>query len=1045
MNVKEMELQEDTVCQERWCDAQVGGESVCDGSNLCLPLHSGDHADDDSIFITSLTPPLPSPPNLHAEKNPETDGDYASTVVISDTPSDVLLGMNEDPLWMSKAVAVWPVSATPQKCCLCGKVFGSVSGLHKHQLTHLQDRPHECPVCKRGFKRSDHLNVHLLTHQKRKQFRSSKPAFQKSYCDNQPLKYHLVPSPSASTFCDLSKTSPTQWKGRFADGDPLLGNLTDGTNYHSIYLSPPKPASDTQLCGTGSACLNSCGDYTSFVSLGDSGAMSFSRSSVTEVLDPWSQGENRGLCDGDDDEPNPPLVTCAAPKQNPDKKPESNTFVGPQYGESDVNIPVSKFQALEEILLFQPFMEEQSLGENIPAESASPKRLTQSRSAIMFKQAPYQSKQEFKKMSLLEPQPHSFPVLKGSAFSETMSAPNSMPDNMDDPLLNYSDQAQSAHGHIPVMLPSVLASSYSCEMVPPEAPSAKSPKKDSRKRAKKTKVKETNLLAPPHPLSRPDVHYASRRPRLHPLQLISPSQVALASFSAISAAGLTSCVPFKVNNSAGDQLDTCNSEQALPQPSEDSIQNFPLGEPSWTSAKEGFTDEMQGKKMGSEAGHLQVQKAPCVDDKISVMPLVIPVSVPVSERTQEGKGLGSTRASKKSPNLKFQKTLFIPSPTGPRSSMPRDFAGDTVIGQQWWAAGAYPSQLRSPVYLGEHLLNPSFEPPPYTPPPMLSPLRPGTGLYFSTLPPSQPCPPPPPPPSTYTATLDMADGISLVMDDTIVTIEPRINVGSQFQAEIPPLQNLLLILYDEHPAQLVWAPWGDIDSNTETEKRVTALLDLSCSSVLPGGGTNTELALHCLHVGQGDVLAALELLLIKEDYLSSSYPLRNYHYSGSDCWSPQEKRLFCKALVTHGKNFQLIQNMLQNKSAAQCVEYYYAMKKLQKFKQRIQGAARKDRFTEPKMELPGGQVEYSVKHGAPQKHLSPTGAQVLPASHIELKYICEVCGRGFEKIKSRSAHMKTHRNQERAFRGSNSLPSCYSGEAGLWSGLESRSSFHFHS
>ncbi|XP_048840703.1 zinc finger protein 541 isoform X2 [Brienomyrus brachyistius] len=1009
-----MELQEDTVCQERWCDAQLGGESVCDRSNLCLPLHSGHHADDDNIFINSLTPPLPSLPNLHAERNAEIAGDYASTIVISDTQSDVLLGMNEDPLWMSKTEAVWPVSVTPHQCSHCSKAFGSVSALHKHQLTHQQDRPHECSVCKRGFKRSDHLNVHILTHQKRKQFRSSKPAYQKSYCDNQLLKYHCAPSPSASTFCDLSKTSPTQWKGQFADGDPLLGNLTDGTNYHSIFLSPPKAASDTQLCGTGSACLNSCGDYTSFTSLGDSGAMSFSRSSVTKVLDPWSQGENRGFCDGDDNEPNPPLVTCGAPKQNPDKKPESNTFVGPQYGESDVNIPVSKLQALEEILLFQPFREEQSLGENIPAESASPKRLKQSHCAVIFKQAPCRSRQEFKRKSPLGPEPHSLSVLKGSAFSETMSAPNAMPDNTDDPVLNGSDQAQSAHSHVPVMLPSVFAASYSYDMVQPEAPSVKSPKNDSRKRARKTKVKETNLPAPPHPLSRPSMHYAPRCPRLRPLDLISPSQVALASFGAVSAAGLTSRLPFKVKNS-GDQLDTCNSKQALLQPSEDSIRNLPLGESSWTSAKEDFAEQMQGKKMGSEAGHLQVQKAPCVDDKISVMPLVIPVSVPVSERTQEGKGLGSTRASKKSRNLKFRKTLFIPSPTTAHSYMPRDLAGDTMGVQRWWAAGAYPSQLRSPVYLGDHLLNPSFEPPPYTPPPMLSPLRPGTGLYFSTLPPTQPCPPPPPP-STYTATLDMADGISLVMDDTVVTIEPRINVGSRFQAEIPPLQNLPLILYDEHPAQLVWAPWGDIDSNTETEERVTALLDLSCSSVLPGGGTNTELALHCLHEGQGDVLAALELLLIKEDYLSSSYPLRNYHYSGSDYWSPQERRLFCKALVTHGKNFQLIQNMLQNKSAAQCVEYYYAMKKLQKFKQRIQGAARKDRLTEPIMELPGGQVECSVKHGASQKHLRPARAQVLPARHIALKYVCEVCGRGFEKVKSRSAHMKTHRNQEREFR-----------------------------
>lgn len=34
---------------------------------------------------------------------------------------------------------------------------------------------------------------------------------------------------------------------------------------------------------------------------------------------------------------------------------------------------------------------------------------------------------------------------------------------------------------------------------------------------------------------------------------------------------------------------------------------------------------------------------------------------------------------------------------------------------------------------------------------------------------------------------------------------------------------------------------------------VTELCNVACSSVMPGGGTNLELALHCLHEAQGDV------------------------------------------------------------------------------------------------------------------------------------------------------------------------------------------------
>ncbi|NXJ57891.1 ZN541 protein, partial [Spizaetus tyrannus] len=61
---------------------------------------------------------------------------------------------------------------------------------------------------------------------------------------------------------------------------------------------------------------------------------------------------------------------------------------------------------------------------------------------------------------------------------------------------------------------------------------------------------------------------------------------------------------------------------------------------------------------------------------------------------------------------------------------------------------------------------------------------------------------------------------------------------------------------------------------------VTELLNLACSSVVPGGGTNLELALHCLHEARGNVMEALEMLLSGGPQKSESHPLANYHYTG---------------------------------------------------------------------------------------------------------------------------------------------------------------------
>lgn len=64
--------------------------------------------------------------------------------------------------------------------------------------------------------------------------------------------------------------------------------------------------------------------------------------------------------------------------------------------------------------------------------------------------------------------------------------------------------------------------------------------------------------------------------------------------------------------------------------------------------------------------------------------------------------------------------LFIPPPS---FNLSASHSGATL----------YQSQLRSPRVLGDHLIDRTHNPPPYTPPPMLSPIRQGSGLFSSVI------------------------------------------------------------------------------------------------------------------------------------------------------------------------------------------------------------------------------------------------------------------------------------------------------------------------
>ncbi|XP_010639118.1 zinc finger protein 541 isoform X1 [Fukomys damarensis] len=380
----------------------------------------------------------------------------------------------------------------------------------------------------------------------------------------------------------------------------------------------------------------------------------------------------------------------------------------------------------------------------------------------------------------------------------------------------------------------------------------------------------------------------------------------------------------------------------------------------------------------------------------------------------------SSKHRKRKKHLQPQ-ALFVPPP-------PCAF-GDPGPG------GGHQGCLRSPVFLVDHLLKGLFRCSPYTPPPMLSPIREGSGLHFSMLCSKSQAGPH----QLISSALDQVDGsfsICVVKDDSKISIEPHINIGSRFQAEIPELQERSLARPDEHRASLVWKPWGDVMTNPETQDRVTELCNVACSSVMPGGGTNLELALHCLHEAQGSIQVALEMLLLRGAQKPRTHPLANYRYTGSDIWTPMEKRLFKKAFCAHKKDFYLIHKMIQTKTVAQCVEYYYIWKKMIKFdcgrasglEKRVKRELDEVERTEEKVtcspqERPGHSPtpELKIKTKSYRResilNASPSAAPKRtpePPGSVESQGVfpCRECERVFDKIKSRNAHMKRHRLQE---------------------------------
>lgn len=206
--------------------------------------------------------------------------------------------------------------------------------------------------------------------------------------------------------------------------------------------------------------------------------------------------------------------------------------------------------------------------------------------------------------------------------------------------------------------------------------------------------------------------------------------------------------------------------------------------------------------------------------------------------------------------------------------------------------------------------------PPYTPPPILSPARSlmmlssGGGNMTSLHTPNKIWP-----------QRKVSDQRQLEAEELL---EPKINIGQDFQADLPTYKKAKIVYENEEPhgGTLVWKPLHGLSQ--EDEDTIDGYLELACSPAIPHGGRNKELAMHLLHQVGGSVKEAVRLLVMGKSLVTSDDEMFNYNYTGSKRWSSKERQQFRRAWRTHRKKFT---NAIDTKSFHNIIEYYYSWKK----------------------------------------------------------------------------------------------------------------------
>lgn len=208
----------------------------------------------------------------------------------------------------------------------------------------------------------------------------------------------------------------------------------------------------------------------------------------------------------------------------------------------------------------------------------------------------------------------------------------------------------------------------------------------------------------------------------------------------------------------------------------------------------------------------------------------------------------------------------------------------------------------------------------------------------------------------------------------------------------------------------IWSPHVMQNLN---DTDLSLYLEFSCTACIPGGGCTVDRALQVLYESAGDVMSAMERLLCQQ--------------SANNFWTQSERQLFEKLIMVHGKNFLHVSRDIRSKSVKECVEFYYLWKKRSSPRNAISypykslssaSAASNDESITPTITTPLATTSSisttsasSSSTSASSTSTSSSNSTTTTSPPPSENFPCKVCGRVFEKIKSRSAHMKRHKNE----------------------------------
>ncbi|KAF0311096.1 Zinc finger protein 541 [Amphibalanus amphitrite] len=230
----------------------------------------------------------------------------------------------------------------------------------------------------------------------------------------------------------------------------------------------------------------------------------------------------------------------------------------------------------------------------------------------------------------------------------------------------------------------------------------------------------------------------------------------------------------------------------------------------------------------------------------------------------------------------------------------------------------------------------------------------------------------------------------------------HINVGPKYQATVPEyVGDTRPVGLDVHRAELLWHP-RTLEKIPQRE--LDMYLEFACCASSPAGGRNKEYALHLLHMTGGNIKDAMYRLMQPTPHLPSDHPLLALSGSEAGRWTQREIQTFQQALAKYDKDFMRVSKEYEGfcpdvkAMAYPCGDYSDGCS--------TPGYA-------PRGVLPAhARLQSRVKTRSPTPDKRNSASAASPASSQgdgTEEFPCKLCGKVFYKVKSRNAHMKSHR------------------------------------